>query len=127
MPTLTVLLALASPFGHVISALAIALFLSYIYVRLAMVLPATAVEDGTSFERAWLLTSGNGFRIIFVIVLSTLPVLVAAVALMYILIGGFLGVFAAILARHAIPLVAICALSVSYRELIDFENSALPE
>ncbi len=121
------LVALLSPFGFWITFLAIVTLLSYFYVRLAMVLPATAVEDGTSFGRAWSLTSGNGFRIIFVIVLTVAPVVIAALMLLYLLAGNFLGILVAVVSRHAIPLVAICALSMSYRELIDFEESALPD
>ena len=123
----TILVSLVSPFGQVITALAIATFLVYIYVRLAMVLPATAVEDSTSFDRAWALTSGNGFRIIFVIVLASAPVWLAVIALLFVFSTSFLSLILLMVARHALPLVAICALSVSYRELIDFENSALPE
>ncbi len=118
---------LISPFGFTITVLAMAVFLIYMYVRIAMVLPATAVGDRASFDRAWFLTSGNGFRVMFVIAIATAPVLFATIVLLYLFGASFVGVIVAVLARHAIPMVAICALSVSYRELIEFESSALPE
>ena len=138
LSVLVTLLALVSPFGPTITALSVAVFMSYIYVRIAMVLPATAVADGagedrwrlttgTSFDQAWFLTSGNGFRILFVIVLATAPVVIVGILLIYIFASSFLAIILVLIVRHAIPLVAICALSVSYRELIEAENTEVPE
>lgn len=120
------LLAMLSPFGPLLTSIGVALLIGYVYVRVAMVLPATAVDDSTSFDQAWFLTSGNGLRVVFVIVFATAPVVIVLTLLAYLLdFEGFFIIFLAVLGRHAIALFAICALSVSYRELIDYENSAL--
>ena len=122
-----VLLALFSPFPEFVTLLLVWLALAYLYVRLAMVFPATAVDDEASFDRAWSLTYGNGLRIMFVIALSVAPVILVLAGLFYLLETGALlsYVFEEIVA-HVVMLFGVCALSVSYRELIDFENSALP-
>ncbi len=122
------LLALLSPFPEGVTLLLVWLALAYLYVRLAMVFPATAVEDEASFDRAWALTYGNGLRIIFVIALSLAPVILVLAGLYY-LIGADSVLSFAIeeISSHVVMLVTVCALSVSYRELIDLENSIFLE
>lgn len=124
---LAVIVALILPAGIWLAAFSILLLLGYLYVRLAMVLPATAVEDDTSFDRAWSLTGGNGLRVLGVIVLAAAPVLAAIIVLGLVLSGrpDLWIIFE--LAHHALGLVGICALSVSYRELLGMENSLEPE
>ncbi len=122
------LLALLSPLPPIVTLVVVWLAFVYLYVRLAMVFPATAVEDDASFERAWFLTGGNGFRIIGVIAFSVGPIILALAVFFY-LFGSdaFLWYVIEEISSHVVMLISVCALSVSYRELIDFETSALPE
>jgi hypothetical protein len=75
----------------------------FVGVRLGFLLvPVTVVEDQISLTRGWLLTQGNFWRILGVVLAVTLPLLLLAVAATWVTIGPeILGVFAN--AAHADP------------------------
>ncbi len=94
----------------------------YVYTRLTMIFPAAAVDDNTGFERAWQLTNSNGLRMIAVAFIAAGPLAVLFFGIGYIMPGGALSVLVTEVLGHALMLVSICAISITYRELIRIER-----
>ncbi len=45
-----------------------------VYARLSLILPAITVDNTLTFQNCWNLTKGNGWRLLIIIVLGSLPV-----------------------------------------------------
>lgn len=72
-------------------------------VRLGFLfVPVTVAEEKISFERAWLLTRGNFWRIVTVLFLVTLPTFVVLMTASYALMGRELSALAMV-AQHLSP------------------------
>ncbi len=95
----------------------------YVYTRLSMVFPATAVDDATSFERAWQLTDRNGFRMIAVWILTVGPVLIVWLAVSYLMPASMLKTVVDVLLSFVNMFVGVCAASVIYRQLVRKEEA----
>ncbi len=96
--------------------------LTYLYTRLSMLFPATAIDERTNFDRAWQLTDRNGIRMVAVGLLTAGPFAVLFFLFVYLMPGGFLmSVIAEVLA-HILTMVGIVAVSITYRQLIRIEQ-----
>lgn len=108
---------------------AVLIVLSLVYARLAMVLPAAAIDTRMRFAEAARLTKGNSWRVMFSVVLVPLIVwfvggmaLLLAVSPLAELIGSSITAqFIVSLIRHTVNFVGfaigITALSLAYRQL----------
>ena len=63
---------------------------TYLYTRLSMLFPATAIDERTNFERAWRLSDRNGIRMVAVGLLTAGPFAALFFVVVYLLPGGFL-------------------------------------
>ena len=95
---------------------------AYIYTRLSMLFPATAIDDATSFERAWQLTDGNGIRMIVVMLLTVGVVFALTLGIAHLISAGFFAQIVNVLLSFVVMLVGVCAVSVTYRQLISIER-----
>lgn len=98
------------------------LALVYLYTRLSVLFPATAVDDATSFERAWLLTEDNGFRMIGVWILTVGPFLAVSLAVSYGMPPSAFTTVSEVLLGFVVMFVGVCAVSVTYRQLVLIER-----
>ena len=106
------------------------------YMRLTVLLPAVAIDEGTSISRVWALTRGNALRLLGIVILVSIPM-----AILLLLVGGILGITASWAPEYG-PLtltliqnmidqflsyiyiaIGISALSVSYKQLAAANNS----
>ena len=97
----------------------------YVFARLCLVFPATAIDKRANLKWAWRLTEGNGWRLVLVV--AVLPwILTQLVNLLY--RGNASTVETVILTFVGCALFAveIAALSLSYRELTGAEASRSP-
>jgi hypothetical protein len=79
---------LASAIGFLAAVImfgGLAVFL-YVVMRLSFVFPAVAVDEAYRLAHAWTHTRGQGFRLIGLMILTTVPMIVA-----YWVLGGILG------------------------------------
>jgi hypothetical protein len=90
---------------------------TYVFARFSVLLPATAVDEHRDLKWAWDITSGNGWRLVVIVVL--LPLLSGAVV-------GFFEVerypiveFLINLLSYALVAIEIATLSVSFRFLAE--------
>jgi hypothetical protein len=94
---------------------------SYLYARIALVFPATAIDRRMSLRRCWRLTQGNGLRLAVVLLLSVLPFsLLVSLSQIGLSAAGMLRMTE--LVAHDLLLLAgtavfVSALSASYRTL----------
>ena len=89
---------------------------TYLFARLALVFPATAIDARTSLVKAWRQTRGNGWRM--VVIVGVLPWAFGYLA--GLVTGDEPGIVIAVLVTvfaTAFLAVEISALSLSYREL----------
>jgi len=88
----------------------------YVFARLSLVLPATAIDNRPNLAWSWGLSSNNGWRL--VIVVGVLPWLMAM--LQWLLLrdnASIVEIVTVALLGYALLAVEIAALSLSYREL----------
>lgn len=88
----------------------------YVFARLALVFPATAIDAKTSFTESWLRTRGNGWRML--VVVGGVPAVLSYATDW--LFSQALGIGAEIAVSVVIALflaVEVTALSLSYRAL----------
>lgn len=88
----------------------------YVFARLSLVLPATAIDNRPNLAWSWGLSSNNGWRL--VIVVGVLPWLMAM--LQWLLLrdnASIVEIVIVALLGYALLTVEIAALSLSYREL----------
>jgi hypothetical protein len=95
---------------------------TYLFARLALLLPAAAIDVRSTFDRAWRQTRGNGWRM--VVVVGVLPWTFAYLADFIegdkpgVAVAVFMTVVATVLLA-----VEISALSLSYRQLADADTA----
>lgn len=97
----------------------------YLFARLCLVFPATAVDRKVNLKWSWTRTRKNGWRLVAVV--SILPwVISEALGLLY--RGDPSAIEVVLLTLLAVILLAVevAALSLSYRELTDRENFEPP-
>ena len=122
-----------SLFGVVISWLPMSvLVLSwFVYARLSMLFPSTAVDHRMSFRECWQFTRGNGWRLGFIIALVAIPVSAIASLLSFLiaipltdlgLSGSLTAQFVGALIDETLAFIGIAvgvsALSIAYRGLM---------
>ncbi|OZA30244.1 MAG: hypothetical protein B7X93_03970 [Hydrogenophilales bacterium 17-61-9] len=97
---------------------------AYLFVRLSVLLPATAVDQRRTIAWAWALTEGNGWRL--VIVLWLVPILLSTL-LPVLEVSSLLGWLAWDLFMAALTSFEIAILSVAFKSLGGFyeEQEAL--
>jgi membrane-anchored glycerophosphoryl diester phosphodiesterase (GDPDase) len=96
----------------------------YIFARLCLVFPATAVDRKVNLKWAWKLTKGNGWRLVLVV--GVLPWIITL--LINLLYGGDASTIETVALTFvgcALFAVEIAALSLSYRELTLEESPEL--
>ncbi len=122
-----VAIAIAGPIYQLSLILIIGLWLIvvYIYTRLSMVFPATAIEDATSLERAWRLTEGNGIRMVIVMLLAAGPVFGLGLLILYLIPYGTVATVMDILLAFVVGAFGVCTVSVTYRQLLRIESERL--
>ena len=102
-----------------------------VYARLSLLLPAAALDHYLRFRRCWELTQGNGWRLVLIIVLASLPIWTASAVISYVtngivgatdLAGSLSANFLAMLIDQATGFVGIAigvsVLSIAYRQLV---------
>lgn len=99
----------------------------FIYARLSLLFPATAVDHRLNLRECFKLTRGNGWRLVIILTLVTAPFLItrflglATIALFGFfagLTGTLIGVFIEQTLTFAGIAVGVSALSIAYRELV---------
>ncbi len=125
-----VFVALLMPGGILsgIAPLALLAVIFYLYARLCMLFPATAVGDRTSFEIAWSLTYGNGLNVMGILIFTVGPLLALMLGLAWLLedAPAFTQHLAYQTMGHILWATAVCAVSVTYRALSAYEETVLP-
>lgn len=104
--------------AHLLEGLLIAAAL-YVFCRLCMVLPATAIERRMGIEAAWISTAGQGWRLVIAVVLTALPLVLLSWLLEW-LIGpdpAQILAIASLLVTTLIGAVIVISLSCAYRQL----------
>ena len=103
--------------------LVVSVTLSYFYVRLGLVFPATAIDRSTSLADAMYLSTGNGLRMLAAVAIPSIPLLV-----LNHIISEFIGDPNSIanlvldeITAYAILIITICVVSVIYRTLADLD------
>lgn len=95
----------------------------YLFTRLSLVFPATAIDEKMTLQSSWALTRNNSWRLF--VVIAVLPWIIShAVGLLY---RGEASGFEIVLLTclsFALLAVEVAALSLSYRELIATDTSA---
>ena len=117
-------LVLAMPSGLVPILFAILVWFgfTYLYTRLSMLFPATAVDETANFVRAWQLTEGNGIRMIVIALITVGPIALLSLGFNYYVPQGTLPLIISVLLRFLLVLVAVCTVSITYRQLIRIER-----
>ena len=90
---------------------------AYVFARLAILLPATAIDERHDMKWAWDLTSNNGWRLAVVVIL--LPGLLAAAVDFFEIRRYLIIEFILHLLSYALMAIEIAVLSVSFRFLAD--------
>jgi hypothetical protein len=116
----------------VLVGLPVAILMLYINARLGLVLAAASVGRSTRWRDIWQATSGNGWRIVWIMIVATMPwVLLSGLvqgltaSTDSLLVLAFLGVAAAVISLFAIALPAT-ALGLAYRRLVVGAGPAPP-
>jgi hypothetical protein len=92
----------------------------YVSARLSVTLPEIALGRSSNFRRAWMLSDGNGSRLVLVVWIA--PILLASpFLLMFFVDQSFLRYLAAF-GTYITSLVSLVMLSLSYQFLIDFAD-----
>ncbi|MDP6428608.1 MAG: hypothetical protein QGH73_00715 [Rhodospirillales bacterium] len=60
--------------GVLMAMALIGLLIAVVYARLAVLLPAAAVDDVMTIGRVWALTRGNGWRLLGIVILVSIPI-----------------------------------------------------
>ena len=102
------------------------------FARLAIMLPAAAVDESMPVKDCWLTTRGNGLRLFLIVLLPTVPVLVAQVVALWVFLSlvasmGLAGTLTGSLLTNLLGetfsyvgiAVSVSALSISYRHFRD--------
>ncbi len=96
----------------------------YMFSRIYLIFPATAVGQDTSLKDAWQLSAENGFRLLFAVLLP-IPVLLAPAILSAYLFGddypAIDGVISSVVS-FLIATISTCIVSVAYKKLSGFEG-----
>ena len=113
-----------------------AILIGATYMRLTVLLPAAAIDEGTSISRVWALTQGNAFRLLGIAILVSIPM-----GILLMLVGGILriavgwapeyGPLTSNLIQNLVEqflsyiyiAIGISALSASYKRLSAANNS----
>ncbi|MEE2761656.1 MAG: hypothetical protein VYE18_09440 [Pseudomonadota bacterium] len=113
-----------------------AILIGATYMRLTVLLPAAAIDEGISISRVWALTQGNAFRLLGIAILVSIPM-----GILLMLVGGILGIavgwapeygpLTSNLIRNLVEqflsyiyiAIGISALSASYQRLSAANNS----
>ena len=95
----------------------------YVFARLSLVFPATALDRNVTWDWVWDLTQGNGWRLVFVIglfplLLSILPALLVGI--------HFLLDFMLIIVSIVLLAVEVTALSLSFKYLVKNVSTESP-
>lgn len=97
---------------------------SYVFARLAVLLPATAIDERHDMKWAWETTSNNGWRL--VVVVALLPWLLAS-AFDFLTIGeSLLLEFILHTVAYALMAIEIAVLSVSFQFLAPTDSTESP-
>ena len=116
------MLSTSSSIVSLVFAVVVWLGFIYIYTRLSLLFPATAVDEQASFIRAWQLSENNGMRMIAVALITVGPIAALSIAFGHYMPAGTLTFIVAILLRFFFVLVAVCTVSITYRQLIRIER-----
>jgi hypothetical protein len=88
----------------------------YLFARLCLVFPATAVDRKVNLQWAWALSANNGWRLFLIV--AVLPWIIAqCVKLLYRSDAGAIETVVLTFLGYALMAVEVAALSLSYREL----------
>lgn len=90
----------------------------YIWSRLSATLPELALGQKTDLKRAWLLSEGNGTRLVLVVFI--VPVAMASPFLMLFMLDHSALRYLAAFGTYITSLISLVMLSLSYRFLLDF-------
>jgi hypothetical protein len=97
----------------------------YVFARLCLVFPATAVDKRVNLKWAWRLSEGNGWRLVLIV--AVLPwILTQLVNLLYRGNASTIETIILTFVGCALFAVEVAALSLSYRELTSDETSRSP-
>ena len=95
----------------------------YLFARFSLIYPATAIDRKVNLKWAWRQTKGNGWRLAFVI--TFLPwALSRGVNLLYREQATAAEILILVAIGCVLMVIDVAALSLSYRELADVEDSA---
>jgi len=97
---------------------------SYIFARLAVLLPATAIDERHDMKWAWETTSNNGWRL--VVVVALLPWLLASAFDVFTIGESLLVKFILHTVAYALMAIEIAVLSVSFRFLAPTPSAEIP-
>ena len=107
-------------------AIVVAIFalmaMMYVTARLSVTLPEIAVGRPSSLRRAWMLSKGNGNRLVAVVWI--VPVVLALPFLAAYAVDSTLMLFLGALGTYIATLVSLITLSLSYRFLKDLETES---
>jgi hypothetical protein len=97
----------------------------YVFARLCLVFPATAIDKRVNLQWAWRRTEGNGWRLVLIV--AVLPwILTQLVNLLYRGNASTIETIVLTFVGCALFAVEVAALSLSYRELTSEEASVSP-
>ena len=110
--------------NFVLIGVPVAIVMLYVNARLSLVLAAAAVGRSTSWRGIWRATSGNGWRVVWVLIIATLPWLLLGGLIESLAIGMsskpilvLLGLASAVTNLFAIAVPAT-AIGLAYRDLV---------
>jgi hypothetical protein len=125
-----------SPGGGALGTLAVLIGVALAAARLLVLLPAATIDDFMTFRAGWALGRGNSWRLLNLLLLATLPVLVAdggIRALLFLvfgdapgLLGRFVEAFVFEVAGFAGAAIGISALSSAYLQLLQGRRQMPP-
>ena len=94
----------------------------YVFSRLSPLFPATAVDSGLSLKKTFDLTRGNGFRLVFIVMIFPLLFEIATgwIPEEYMITKILVSIFGL-----ALFVIEIAALSLSYKYLVDHNDYLL--
>ena len=96
----------------------------YVFARLSILFPATAIEQKTTWNWTWDATEGNGWRL--VIIVGLFPAVLFTVPALFSGINIVLDI-AAVIFGLALLVIETTALSVSFKELIKTREPRITE
>lgn len=123
-------------FGLAMNVLLMAVVL-WVFARLSMLFPATAVDNHMSVRTGWRFSRHNGWRLFWIIVLAAVPVWIVSIliGLVFAVSGIRIGLHGSLTAMLLSGLVfqflgfigiaaGVSALSISYKRLIDARTAS---